>query len=75
MVKCCIGIGKCSSFYKYLFGCIFSNLIKEIIKDFCPVLKEKQLMQTIFKNFGYLFFGIFFSLYHKKKIKEILILK
>ena len=75
MVKCCIGIGKCSSFYKYLFGCIFSNLIKEIIKDFCPVLKEKQLMQTIFKNFGYLFFGIIFFFVSQKKNKEILILK
>ena len=69
MAKCCIGIGKCSSFYKYLFGCIFFNIIKEIIKDFCPVLKEKQLMQTIFKNFGYLLFGIIFYIILKKRTK------
>ena len=70
MAKCCIGIGKCSAFYKYFFGCIFFYIIKEIIKDFCPVLKEKQLMQTIFKNFGYLFFGIIFFFVAQKKNKR-----
>ena len=70
MVKCCIGIGKCSTLYKYLLGCIFFNTIKEIIKDFCPVLKGKQLMQTISKNFGYLFFGIIFFFVSQKKNKR-----
>lgn len=66
MVKCFIGIGKCSNFYKYIFGCVCFNAGQYfIIHYFESALKNKQLIQSIYKHLGFIFFGFLFFLLFK----------
>jgi len=70
---CCIGFGKCSYFYFYLFGAILTNAIKrELLKMDSFILKEFLLLQSIYRYFSYILFGLLFNwilnrYLHKKK--------
>ena len=70
---CCIGFGKCSYFYFYLFGAILTNAIKrELLKMDSFILKQFLLLQSIYRYFSYILFGLLFNwilnrYLHKKK--------
>jgi len=70
---CCIGFGKSSYFYFYLFGAILTNAIKrELLKMDSFKLNQFLLLQSIYRYFSYILFGVLFNLIlnrylHKKK--------
>ena len=73
---CCIGFGKCSYFYFYLFGAILTNAIKrEILKVDSFILKQFLLLQSIYRYLNYILFGLIFNwilirYLNKKKSKK-----
>ena len=73
---CCIGFGKCSYFYFYLFGAILTNAIKrELLNIDSFILKQFLQLQSIYRYFSYILFGLLFNwilvrYLHKKKRKE-----
>jgi len=70
---CCIGFGKFSYFYFYILGSILTNAIKkEFYKLDSFILNQFLLMQSIYKYFSYILFGLLFNwilnrYLHKKK--------
>ena len=59
---CCIGFGKCSYFYFYLFGAILTNIIKkEFYKIDSFILNQFLLLQSIYRYFSYILFGLLFN--------------
>ena len=59
---CCIGFGKCSYFYFYLFGAILTYAIKnEILKSDKFILNHFLLLQSIYQYFIYILFGLLFN--------------
>ncbi len=59
---CCIGFGKCSYFYFYLFGAILTNTIKkEFYKIDSFILNRFLLLQSIYRYFSYILFGLIFN--------------
>ena len=57
---CCIGFGKCSYFYFYLFGAILTNAIKrEILKMDSFILKQFLLLQSLYRYFSYIIWTAF----------------
>ena len=75
MVKCFIGIGKLSNFYIYILGCIFFNVAQFLIINYYEsALQKRQLIQSIFKHLGYIFFGFIFLIllkYNNRYSKKI----
>ena len=61
MVECFIGIGKLSHFYIYILGCISFNIAQYLIIHYYESeVKERPLIQSIFKHLGYILFGFIF---------------
>ena len=59
---CCIGFGKWSYFYFYLFGAILTNAIKrELLKVDSFILKQFLLLQSLYRYFSYILFGLLFN--------------
>ena len=59
---CCIGFGKCSYFYFYLFGAILTNAVKrELLKVDSFVLTQFLLLQSIYRYISYILFGLIFN--------------
>ena len=61
-----LGFGKCSKFYIYIIASTLSNTLKDISLENTYVLKNKQLLQNIYKYLGYIIFGIIFFIFFKK---------
>ena len=76
MVKCCIGFGNWSYFYRYIVVCIISNIIRYFSLYFCPILNKNnnndnndnnKLVKVIYKYLGFSIFGLLFLIIFKKK--------
>lgn len=70
MSKCCLGLGKCSSFYIYILGSIIFNILKDLSLDFTQILKKREIIQSIYKYFGFFIFGIIFLKIFRKKYSK-----
>lgn len=75
MSKFFLGFGKGSRFYIYIICYILSNTVKDISLENTYIFEEKQLLQSIYKYFGYIIFGIIFLIFFKKnqKVNKIFI--
>ena len=59
---CCIGFGKCSYFYFYLFGAILTNAIKRVLLNMDSfILKQFLLLQSLYRYLSYILFGLIFN--------------
>lgn len=65
-----LGFGKCSHFYLYILGSSFFNILKEILLKQTTILKNKGLLQSIFKYCGFIFFGTIFYIKFKINLKD-----
>ena len=70
MSRCCIGFGKFSYFYWYIFGSIIFNICARYSLEYTPILKEKEIIQSIYKYLGFSIFGLLF----KYLLKRILVM-
>ena len=70
MPECCIELGKCSYFYKYILFCILFNYLKDLALLYTPVLSNVQIFQSIYKYIGFFIFGIILLGRYKRNIKN-----
>ena len=82
MSKCCLGLGKWSHFYLYIFGYIISSILYDLLlnldgkKDgkglflFSPILNGHILIKYLYKYLGFIIFGIIFSNVSKQNEKK-----
>jgi len=60
--NCCIGFGKCSYFYFYLFGAMITYTMKsEIQKKESFILNQFLLLEKIYIYCSYILFGLLFN--------------
>jgi len=60
--NCCIGFGKCSHFYLYLFGAMITYPIKrEIQKRESFILNKFVFLESIYQYIDYILFGLLFN--------------
>ena len=71
MAEFCIGCGKCSYLYIYIFGFLSFNVLKKISLHFSSTLNDQKLMQNVYTNCGFVLFGIIFYNKYKKYTKNI----
>ena len=70
MSKCCIGLGKCSNLYIYILGSIIFNILKDLSLLLTPILKDKEIIQSIYKYFGFFILGIIFLKIFRKNYSK-----
>lgn len=71
MAKCFLGIGKCSYLYIYILVTTASNYLlnKMFTNDFL-VMNNHLIIKNIYKNIGYIIFGILFYYKQKKNLTK-----
>ena len=70
MSKCCIGLGNISYFYWYIFCSIIFNICRKYALKYTPILKEKEIIQSIYKYLGFSIFGLLSIIFIKKNISD-----
>ena len=82
MSKCCLGLGKWSHFYLYIFGYIISSILYDFLLNidgkkngkglflFSPILNGHTLIKNLYKYLSFIIFGIIFSIISKQNAKK-----
>lgn len=68
MPRCYLGKGEWSYFYNYIIFSIFFNTLKDVMIKQAIILKEKDLLQSIYQYLGFIIFGFIFFIIFKKNI-------
>ena len=66
MIDRCLGMGKFSHFYLYVFGAILFKSLKDMTLDNSYILEDKQVLQNIYIYFGFIVFGTIFQVVFRK---------